>query len=166
MRIMVADDQPKVRFALRVLLERQAGLEITGEVADAKNLFAQALAIRPDLVLVSWELPELALMGSLPALRKICPPLFFIALSGRTEARRAALQAGADAFVSKTDLPEQLLTAVDRIATIVKRNSQDRERLQGAKNNRVAEQPSFVVWSSLVKWPGLLSLGAVSKQPL
>jgi CheY-like chemotaxis protein len=37
-----------------------------------------------------------------------------IALSGRHEARRAALAAGANAFVSKTDPPETLLAAIGR----------------------------------------------------
>lgn len=112
MRILLADDQPKVRFALRVLLERQPGLKVVGEAVDAENLLVRAEATHPDLVLLGWELPGLAAVDSLSALRKICPELFVIALSGRPEARRAALAAGADAFVSKTDPPERLLAAI------------------------------------------------------
>jgi len=113
MRILLADDQPKVRFALRVLLERQPGLEIVGEAADARDLLAQTETARPDLLLLGWELPDRARVGLLAALRKVCPDLAIVALSGRPEARRAALAAGADAFVSKTDLPERLLAAID-----------------------------------------------------
>jgi len=113
MRILLADDQPRVRFALRVLLERQPGLEVVGAALDADDLLAQAEATCPDLVLLGWELPGLIAVDSLSALRRICPDLFVIALSGRPEARRAALVAGANTFVSKTDPPERLLAAID-----------------------------------------------------
>ena len=48
----------------------------------------------------------------LSALRKRCPDLPVIALSGQPEVRRAALAAGADAFVGKADPPERLLVAI------------------------------------------------------
>ena len=48
-------------------------------------------------------------------LRRDCPALRVIALSGRPEARRAALAAGADAFVSKADPPEQLIGAIEAL---------------------------------------------------
>ena len=113
MRILLGDERPKVRFALRVLLERQPGLEVAGEASDAGGLLAQAEKVNPDLVLLGWELPGLVAVGSLTALRRICPNVSVIALSGRPEARRVALSAGADAFVSKADPPEQLLAAID-----------------------------------------------------
>jgi DNA-binding NarL/FixJ family response regulator len=112
MRILLADDQPKVRFALRVLLERQEDFEVVGEAGDAENLLCLMETIKPDLVLLGWELPGLTESGSVPALCKLCPDLSVIALSGRPEARRAALEAGAKAFVSKGDPPEQLLAAI------------------------------------------------------
>jgi two-component system response regulator DesR len=113
MHILLADDQPRVRFALRVLLERQPGLMVVGEASNADDLLIQVETTRPDLVLLGWELPGLAGIGSLSALRKVCPDLHVIALSGRLGARRAALTAGADAFVSKADPPERLLAAIN-----------------------------------------------------
>jgi DNA-binding NarL/FixJ family response regulator len=127
MRILVADDQPKVRSALRLLLEQEPGLSVVGEAAETESLLAQAEATCPDLVLLDWELPSLQATdpstpptgseaGSghrlLSALRALCPHLLVIALSGRPEARQAALAAGADAFVSKGDPPERLLTTL------------------------------------------------------
>ena len=170
MQILLADNQPKVRFGLRVLLERQPGLQVVGEAADAKDLLAQVEADCPDLVLLDWELSGHVLsrskglaggdpsassgqapstssgqapstdrggepfekplvlwprdkglrtspvkqsgQGLLATLREACPDLLVIVLSGRTEVRRAALGAGADAFVCKCDPPEQLLGAI------------------------------------------------------
>jgi DNA-binding NarL/FixJ family response regulator len=112
MRILVADDQPKVRFALRVLLERQSGLEVISEAADAVDLLVQAMNACPDLVLLAWDLPGLAELDLVPALRRVCPAVVIIALSGRSEARRAALEGGVDAFVSKGDPPDGLLATI------------------------------------------------------
>ena len=113
MRILIADDQPKVRFALRVLLERQPGLKVIGEAVDATDLLTQTETNQPDLVLLGWELPGLAEGNALLALRQVCTGLSVVVLSCRPEARRSALAAGADAFVSKADPPEKLLVAID-----------------------------------------------------
>ena len=112
MHILLADRQPKVRFALRVLLERQPGVVIVGEAVNADDLISQTKAKRPDLILLDWDLPGLTPGGSLSFLRKICPEMSVIALSGHAEARKGALGAGADAFASKVDPPERLLATI------------------------------------------------------
>lgn len=112
MRILLADDQPRIRFALRALLDRQPELQVVGEAGNADDLRAQILTTDPDLVLLDWELPGRRTERSPAVLHAQHPKLVIIALSGRPEARQAALAAGADAFVSKTDPPERLLAAI------------------------------------------------------
>lgn len=112
MRILLADSQAKVRFALRVLLERQPGFEVVGEVASAEELLAYTAASCPDLVLMDWTVAGTMSAGLLRTLRGDCPDLVVIVLSGRPEAREVALAAGADAFVSKGNPPEHLLAAI------------------------------------------------------
>ena len=129
MRILLSDDQAQVRFALRMLLERQSGVQVVGETVDAEELLDRAKATCPDVLLVSWELPGLGERVSLSALRQECPDLIVIALSGRPEARRAALQAGADAFVSKTDPPESLLALIEQCRDQCNARSQFREEV-------------------------------------
>ena len=113
MRVLLADDQSKVRSALRLLLEQEPELSGVDEATDADELLAQVGMVCPDIVLLDWELPGLPHNDVLPALRARCPRLKVVALSGRPEARQAALAAGADAFVSKGDPPEKLLAAVN-----------------------------------------------------
>jgi len=115
MRILVADNQPKVRQALRVLLEHQPGLEVVGEVSDGKDLLAQVEVAYPDLVLLHWRLRGWSAVNSLSDLREVHPDLAVIVLSGHPEVEQAALAAGADAFVSKADPPELLLEAIARV---------------------------------------------------
>ena len=113
MHIQLADSRPRVRFALRALLEEQPGMRIVGEVTRSRDLLAQVEVICPDLLLLSWELPGLPGADLLVLLRKICPHLYVIVLSGQQAARQAALAAGADAFVSKITPPEGLLAAIE-----------------------------------------------------
>jgi DNA-binding NarL/FixJ family response regulator len=112
MRILLADDESNVRFALRALLERLPGVRVVGEAADLKGLLSQIEIACPDLVLLDWELRGSAAADLLPALRRLCPDLAVIVLSGQPEARRAALATGANAFVGKTDPPEELMAAL------------------------------------------------------
>jgi DNA-binding NarL/FixJ family response regulator len=112
MRILLADGESNVRYGLRVLLEERSEFEVVGEAADAEDLLAQIEASCPDLVLLSWELPGLAGADLLPTLRGVCDDLYVIVLSGRPEARQAILDAGANAFISKIESPEQLLAAI------------------------------------------------------
>jgi DNA-binding NarL/FixJ family response regulator len=129
MRILLADDQPKVRFGLRTLLERKLGFEVVGEATDVKELWQQVEEKRPDLLLLDWELPGRMVKDLLLSLHANCPYLRVIALSGRTELRRDALQAGVDAFVCKCDSPDQLLKAIGQLvldeAQIVNRHEID-----------------------------------------
>jgi DNA-binding NarL/FixJ family response regulator len=115
MRILLADSQAKVRFALRVLLERQPGFEVIGEAASAEELLSHTAASCPDLVLLDWALASSVAADLLLALHSECPGLGVVVLSGRPEARAAALATGADAFVSKGNPPEHLLAAITRV---------------------------------------------------
>jgi DNA-binding NarL/FixJ family response regulator len=112
MRLLLADDRPKIRFALHALLRQQAGLEVVGEAANAAELLSLAEETTPDVVLLGWGLRGLPAAELLPALRSLCPHAYVIALSSRLEVRQTALAAGADAFVSKMDPPGQLLRAI------------------------------------------------------
>ncbi|MGD2207169.1 MAG: response regulator transcription factor [Anaerolineae bacterium] len=108
-RVLLADDRPKVRSALRLLLEHQPDIEILGEAVDTTGLLDWVRLVCPDLILLDWELPGLPASALLPLLHYRRPGLRVIALSGRPEVRQTALAAGVDAFVSKGDPPEQLL---------------------------------------------------------
>lgn len=119
MEIILADSHDQVRFALRVLLSRQPGLQVVGEAADGAKLLALARAATADLVLVDWELPGLAAVGGLAAIHCACPALRIVVLSSQPGARQATVENGGDAFVSKGEPPDRLLAVIrqyDQIA--------------------------------------------------
>ena len=118
MRVVLADDQAWLRSAVRLLLEQLSDVETVGEAADEQHLRRLSTDRELDLVLLDWELPGLsqtvqrrALMQDL---RQQHPNLQIIVMSGRPESSRTALAAGANAFVSKADPPEQLLAALQK----------------------------------------------------
>jgi len=116
MRVLLADDQPTLRSAVRLLLEQEPGVDIVAEVADTQSLLAKMADVHPDVVLLDWELPGLnntsAARTVVNALYATNPTVYIIVFSGRPEAIRHALAAGASSFVSKADPPEHLLAAL------------------------------------------------------
>jgi DNA-binding NarL/FixJ family response regulator len=110
MRAVVADSQQQVRSALRLLLEQEEGITVVGEAVATADLLALALATKPELVLLAWDLPGLANgRSACSILHALDPQPTVVALSGRPETASLALGAGADGFVYQGDPPEQLL---------------------------------------------------------
>jgi DNA-binding NarL/FixJ family response regulator len=108
-RVLLADDDPSVRSALRCVLEQQPGLVTAGEAATWDEALRRIRLCEPDVLLLDWELP-----GFTPAelASRLLSSTRVIAMSGRPDARLAALDTGAHAFVSKTDPPECLVAAL------------------------------------------------------
>lgn len=112
MKILLADDNPEVRSALRLLLEQEPILAMVMEVTDTQGLLAHLRENCPMVILLDWELPGLHSSDFLGLVRSRCPEMKVIALSSKFEARQEALAAGVDAFVSKAEPPEKILSTV------------------------------------------------------
>jgi DNA-binding NarL/FixJ family response regulator len=115
MRVFLADSAPEVRSALHLVLSQEPDVTIVGEASEADSLPDHIHDARPDLVLLDWELPGGPVSPLLPTLRGSNGRPNVIVLSVRPDTEKAALTAGADAFVSKTDPPERLLAAMYRL---------------------------------------------------
>jgi two-component system nitrate/nitrite response regulator NarL len=118
LRVLIADSQSDVRYALRVLLQlvRELNADVLGEVSDAESLHHHIVALNPDLLLLDWHLPGLPSQSRLSVLRLLKPGLKVIVLSGRPELRLEAMNAGADAFISKIDSVEPLIAAIRQVS--------------------------------------------------
>jgi DNA-binding NarL/FixJ family response regulator len=112
MKILLADDNPEVRSALRLLLEQEPLLAIVMEVSDTQGLLVHLGEDCPMVVLLDWELPGLHSSDAMRLVRSRCPEMKVIALSSKFEARQEALAARVDAFVSKAEPPERILSTV------------------------------------------------------
>jgi two-component system response regulator DesR len=108
MRTVLADGQPTVRDALRILVTQGLGMSVVDEAGTLQALQRQVRAHRPDLAIVDWDL--LARSASvLSGLRACSPGLRVVVIGLRPGMRPAVLASGADGFVSKVDAPEVVL---------------------------------------------------------
>jgi DNA-binding NarL/FixJ family response regulator len=116
MRVLLADNHAQIRWALRTVIKEQPGLLLVGEVTRAEDLLAQVQALSPDLILLDWELLGREEDKMIADLHRLQPGVKVIILSRRPESQQVALDAGAEAFVSKASAPDHLLAALRRMA--------------------------------------------------
>jgi DNA-binding NarL/FixJ family response regulator len=107
-RTVLADGQPKVRDALRILVTQGLGMQVVDEAGTLQTLQRQVRAHRPDLAIVEWDLLGQS-ASVLAGLRACSPGLRIVVIGLRPEMRPAALAAGADGFVSKVDAPDDVI---------------------------------------------------------
>ena len=106
-RVLIVDDQPVFRHRLRRLLTF-AGLTVVGEAGDIPAAERLIQALRPDLAVVDVMLPGVNGLEGTSRLKAHLPALRVILVSAHRDRaerfRTAAVEAGAEAFVSKDDL--------------------------------------------------------------
>jgi two-component system secretion response regulator SsrB len=113
--VLLADRHHGLSEGVRGLLETCFGTVVM--VADQTSLLDVAFRLRPDVAVVDLSLARDGGLDWLTAVRERCPGLKVIALSVHDEqaVRRAAMAAGADAFVLKRAIATDLLPAVARV---------------------------------------------------
>jgi DNA-binding NarL/FixJ family response regulator len=118
-RVFLADSKSEERSALRLLL-LDLKMEVIGEAADWFSALAQIPGSHADMLLVDWDMLPSAPTAALDELRKVCPAALVIVLISHMDARQqAALSAGADAFISKGEMPERVAERLRAIAASV-----------------------------------------------
>jgi DNA-binding NarL/FixJ family response regulator len=112
-RILVADGDEVVRAAVRLLLARNPRLRVVAEVESLEDLRRESAALELDVVLLDMNLRGL----TVDELRSLCSAAVTVVFSTREEQRMTAIEAGAVAFVCKSESPRQLLTVLETVAT-------------------------------------------------
>ena len=112
MRILLADNDARIRSALSILISCEPELSIVGESENVDHLIATAPPLAPDLVLLDWDLTGGVDTALIDRLRRLLPRIKILVLSGRPESEEPATRAGADGFVSKVNPAEHLLTDI------------------------------------------------------
>ncbi|MBB6549768.1 response regulator [Nonomuraea rubra] len=117
-RVLIADDQELVRVGFRLILTAR-GIDVAGEAADGEQAVAEALRLRPDVVLMDIRMP---VMDGLEATRRLLahdPHCRVIMLTTFDLDRYvyAALTIGASGFLLKDVTPEHLAASVRLVGT-------------------------------------------------
>lgn len=117
-RVVLADDEPRLLRGLRVLLESQGGVTVVGEAGDGDELLAAVREHRPDVVLVDVQMPRKDGLTALGELRSHPrPPVSAVLTTFDLDDYVAeALHLGAQGFLLKDAEPEVLVRAVRDLA--------------------------------------------------
>jgi DNA-binding NarL/FixJ family response regulator len=115
-RILIADDHEVVRKGVRSLLESQDDQNIT-EASNGMEAVDIASEMSPDLVVLDVTMPILDGLSAAKQIKKALPrvPIVILSIHNGPEMMRATQRAGADAFVTKSDLGSVLLKAVEAV---------------------------------------------------
>ena len=114
--VLLVDDSPVFLDQASRWLAGQEGLEVVGTATSAADGMALALRLRPRVVLMDIDMPD---MNGIEATRRLksrsaAPAVVMLSLYCDPDYRAAAAEAGADGFVSKSDLATELLPCLRR----------------------------------------------------
>ncbi len=113
-RVLIVDDQEPFRSAARMVVELTDGFEVAGEAATGEEGIALVTELAPDLILMDIKMPG---MDGLEATRQIVADdgearVVVLSTYEATEYEQLALEAGAVAFISKSEFgPDELAAA-------------------------------------------------------
>jgi len=116
-RVLVVDDFKPWREYICSLLQTKPGFRVVAEEADGLVAVQKAQRLKPDLILLDIRLPALSGLEVAERIRQVAPAVktIFLTLHSDTDVVRAALSAGAQGYVLKTDAVSELFTAVETV---------------------------------------------------
>ncbi|HZR85902.1 MAG TPA: response regulator transcription factor [Bradyrhizobium sp.] len=116
-RILIADDHEAVRSGLRAVLEQHADWEVVAEVNDGQKALAAAIDSRPDVAIVDFSMPRMTGVEVARRIREypLQTEVLIFTVHNSGLLARQAFQAGARAFLAKSDANKLLLRAVESL---------------------------------------------------
>src|SRR6187549_2737603 len=117
-RILIADDHDVVRSGLRLILESHPGWEIAAEAADGKDAVAKGLETRPDVAVLDYSMPLVNSAEATRQIRKRNPSIevLIFTMHGSDAVIGEVLDAGARAYLLKSDTQQYLISAIEALA--------------------------------------------------
>jgi len=149
--VLLADDQALVRTGLRMIVEAESDLTVSGEAADGVGAVAEARRLQPDVVLMDIQMPNLDGIAATRTIVRDCPLTRVLMLTtfDRSQLVYEALVAGASGFLVKDAPREQLVGAIRAV-------NRGEELLAPSITRRLIEE--FTRTDRLPTHPGIASL--------
>ncbi|TDQ44164.1 response regulator [Actinorugispora endophytica] len=116
--VALVDDEALIRAGLRALIDAEADLSVCGEAGDGADVPDLVRRTRPDVVLMDVRMPRVDGIQATRALAALdTPPKVVVVTTFENDDHvYAALRAGAQGFLLKRALPEDILTAIRLVA--------------------------------------------------
>ena len=112
--VVLADDHRIVRRGLRMILEAEPGFEVLAEAGDLETATRKVLGYRPDVLVLDLHMAGESSLPAIPKIREISPgtAIVMLTMDAAPAIARAALRAGAAAYVLKDGADTELVAAV------------------------------------------------------
>jgi NarL family two-component system response regulator LiaR len=113
-RVVLADDHPLLREALRSTFERQEDIEVVGEAGDGEEAVKLSSELKPDIVIMDIVMPNLNGIEATKQIRKVSPATAVLILTAYDDDRYVIglLEAGAAGYMLKSARGQVLVDAV------------------------------------------------------
>ena len=117
-RVMIVDDHPMMRKALRAIISLEPDLVVAAEAGSGQAAIDSLASARPDVVLMDGSMPLMNGMETTRRLRQLQPDLKIIALTlyEQTTYLEEMIALGARGYVLKTGSPSEIIKAVRVVA--------------------------------------------------
>jgi DNA-binding NarL/FixJ family response regulator len=118
MRILIADDHPVVRQGVKQIIESEPGFAVAAEATNGEEAMSLAREVDWDLAVLDYAMPGRCGLELIGDFRREFPERSVLVLSMYEEDVHAAavLTAGGSGWVSKESAPQELATAIKRVA--------------------------------------------------
>ena len=113
-RIIIADDHPLLREALRNVLQKQPDFEVIGEAGDGEEAVSLTTELIPDIVIMDISMPNLDGLEATRRIKAACPSVAVLVLTVHKDIEYifGVLQAGASGYLTKTVYGDEVTNAV------------------------------------------------------
>ena len=115
--ILLADDHRLIREGIKTYLQTQKEFVIKGEAENGEEAVSKALDLKPDIILMDINMPKMDGIQAITQIKKELPETKIIVLTVFTQNEKVfpAINAGADGYLLKDILPEELLSAIHSV---------------------------------------------------
>jgi DNA-binding NarL/FixJ family response regulator len=119
-RVLIADDDKKVREAMKVFLAEGTGVEVCGEAVNGLEAVEKARTLKPDLILLDLAMPEMNGAEAASVLKKRMPklPIILFTMFSDNIGRFLTAAAGVDVVLSKPDGVATLAESVNAVLSL------------------------------------------------
>lgn len=117
-KVLIVDDHAVVREGLRTYLQLEDHVTVVGEAANGREALALAERLRPDVVLMDLQMPEMDGVAATRAIKERLPAAHVVVLTSFTDDQHVlpAIRAGATGYLLKDASAEELLQAIEAAA--------------------------------------------------
>jgi DNA-binding NarL/FixJ family response regulator len=120
LRLLLADDHPLIRELLANLLNAQPDMSVVAQCVDGRQAVESTGQLQPDIVIMDLNMPVMDGLAATRIIKRCWPSIKVIGLSmlDAAEGGSSLRGAGADAYVCKSHVSEQLVETILRCAGV------------------------------------------------